>query len=336
MKKPMKKFYEFKNEADTSYGLYIYGALTDNKEEDWSATESDVDLNDFKKALNQLPNDSTLNMYVNSPGGSVFASSTMASMLQRAKETKGIHITSYIDGLCASATSFLIMVSDEIRLYKNSMLMVHKPMSIAFGNADDMRKEIETLDSIEENVMMPLYMKKAKVDEATIKNLIDVESWLSAEETAKYFDVELLGTNKECTACADLELLKRYKNVPKELKEEAEAEEKELEKIIPEEGESAPGEEKTEPEPPETSPNEPTKEEEEPKSTKNEPNESEKEEKEGNTPEKEEKAPKSPEISPEEEEEEEKEEPKQHEDVENTQRIDYSYFENKLNSLKGE
>ncbi len=316
MKKIKHKFYEFKNIAEEEASLYIYGALTDDKDNDWFPSEQDVDLKDFKSAIDNLKNGSKLNIFVNSPGGSVFASSTMASMLQRVQETKNIKIVSYIDGLCASATSFLIMVSDEIKLYDNSMLMVHKPMSIAFGNADDMQKEIDTLNSIEENVMMPLYMKKAKVDEATIKNLIDAESWLSAKEVDKYFKVDLLGTNKECTACVDLDLFKKYKNVPEELKEEAEAEEEELEKIVPESDD--PNQEETlviEP-----SESEPTKEEENEESSEDKPLEEQKESEEDG----------------ESEEEEVKEEPKQHEDVDKPQNIDYSYFENKLKSLKGE
>ena len=86
------KFYEFKNETETSNDLYIYGAITSDKNDDWLSSESDVDLNDFKETLNSMQNGAMLNIYVNSPGGSVFASSTMASMLQRAKETKNIKI----------------------------------------------------------------------------------------------------------------------------------------------------------------------------------------------------------------------------------------------------
>lgn len=214
------KFYEFKNISENSADLYIYGALMNDKTEEWFPAESDVDLNDFKDALDNLTNNANLNMYVNSPGGSVFAASTMVSMLRRAKENKKIKITSWIDGLCASAASFLIMVSDEIKLYTNSMLMVHKPMSSVLGNAIDMQKEIDTLNSIEENVMLPLYMNKAKCSQDEIRKLIDNETWLSAEETDKYFNVCLLNEKKECTACIDSGLFKRYKNVPKELNEE--------------------------------------------------------------------------------------------------------------------
>ena len=264
------KFYEFKNETEVSNDLYIYGAITSDKSDDWMASESDIDLNEFKEKLEEMSNYSTLNIYVNSPGGSVFAASTMCSMLQRAKETKNIKINAYVDGLAASAASFLIMVADEINMYSNSMLMIHKPMSYAIGNANDMQKEIDTLNSIEDNVMIPLYEKKAKCDKETIKNLIEVESWLSAKEVDNLFNVNLLDEAKECNACVDNNLFKRYKNVPDKLLTNSSEE------------------------------------------INNEPEEEVKES------------------------EEVKEEPKQQEVVEEIQDIDYSYFENKLNSVRGE
>ncbi len=212
-----KKFYEFKNENSDECELYIYGAITSNKDDDWFPNESDVDLTDFKEVIDNLQDNSTLNIYVNSPGGSVFAASTMASMLQRAKEKKRINIVAYIDGLAASAASFLVMAADDIKLYSNSMLMIHKPMSFAWGNANDLQKEIDTLDSIENNVMIPLYEKKAKCDKETLKALIDAESWLSATEVDDLFNVSLLNETKNCSASIDKNLFKHYKNVPDKL-----------------------------------------------------------------------------------------------------------------------
>ncbi len=211
------KFYEFKNQTDESTDLYIYGAISNDKNDDWYPSEQDVDLKDFKSLLDTLPSHSTLNIYVNSPGGSVFAASTMCSMLQRLQTTKNIYIKAFIDGLAASAASFLIMVADEINVYSNSMLMIHKPMSLAFGNAKDMQKEIDTLNSIEDNVMLPLYEKKTKCDRETIKNLIDAESWLSAEEVDNLFNVNLIKEAKANTACVDEKIFKHYKNIPKNL-----------------------------------------------------------------------------------------------------------------------
>ena len=62
--------------------------------------------------------------------------------------------------------------------------------------------------------MIPLYEKKAKCDTETIKNLIEVESWLSAKEVDDLFNINLLNETKEGTACLDKNLFKCYKNVP--------------------------------------------------------------------------------------------------------------------------
>ena len=207
-----KKFYEFKNITSSEVDLFIYGEIV-SEHDDWFGSESDVALTDFKEQLDNLGNSKNLNIYINSPGGDVFTASTMISMLQRVKD-KGTTINAYVDGLSASAASFLMMVADNVNLYKNSTVMVHKPMSIAFGNANDMQKTIDALNKIEDSVMMPMYMDKSKVDEKEIKSLIDAETWLSAKEMDKYFNVTLLDEEKTAVASISSDLFKNYKNVP--------------------------------------------------------------------------------------------------------------------------
>lgn len=218
--KTMKKFYEFKNITSTEADLFIYGEIVQEKSVDWwtgSESQTEVGLMDFKEQLDNLGNVQTLNIYINSPGGDVFTASTMISMLKRVKD-KGTVINSYVDGLSASAASFLMMVADNIYLYKNSTVMVHKPMSIAFGNANEMQKTIDALNKIEESVMMPMYMTKSKVDEETIQALINDETWFSAKEMDKYFDVILVDEEKKAVASVSSSLFKGYKNVPEYLK----------------------------------------------------------------------------------------------------------------------
>lgn len=188
--------YNFKNMADGNADLYIYGAIADTK---WDDT--DVDLKDFKEAIDGVSGH--LNIYINSVGGSVFTASAMASIIQRL-EAKGVKVTAYIDGLCASASTFLAMVADEIKVYNNSIMMIHKPMGAIFGNATEMKKMIATLDTIEES-MLNLYENKAKIDREKIKNLVDRESWLEANEIDEYFNVTRLNSNKQISACADLD-----------------------------------------------------------------------------------------------------------------------------------
>ena len=210
-----RKFYEFKNITSSEADLFVYGEIVDD-DTDWWTGEKDpsmVGLLSFKEELDNIGNVQKLNVYINSPGGDVFTASTMINMLQRVKD-KGTTINAYVDGLSASAASFLMMVADNINLYKNSIVMVHKPMSFAFGNANEMQKTIDALNKIEESVMMPMYMNKSKVKEEEIKSLIDAETWLSAKDMDKYFNVTLLEEEKTAVASISSNLYKNYKNVP--------------------------------------------------------------------------------------------------------------------------
>lgn len=211
--------YNFKNIADGNADLYLYGAITDDKSTDMFATEADIDLKEFKQVMDGVTG--RLNIYINSVGGSVFTASAMASLIQRAI-SNGVKVTAYIDGLCASASTFLAMVADEIKVYNNSVLMVHKPMGGVFGNATDMKKMINTLDTIEES-MLNLYEAKAKVDRAKIKSLVDKESWLDASEVEQYFNVTRINANNRVTACADLD--KCGYTVPEHIKAKLQVEE---------------------------------------------------------------------------------------------------------------
>lgn len=228
----MKKFYEFKNISPSTADLFIYGEIVQEKSVDyWTGEESqtDVGLMDFKKELDDIGNVQKINLYINSPGGDVFTASTMISMLQRKKDA-GTHIDAYVDGLSASAASFLMMVADNLYLYKNSTVMVHKPMSWAVGNAIDMQKTIDALNKIEENVMLPMYMNKSKVGEDEIRSLINDETWLSASDMDKYFNVTILNEEKVAVANIHSNLFKNYHNVPDFIKKSLKNEEKEQKK----------------------------------------------------------------------------------------------------------
>lgn len=210
----MEKFYNFITNNNKSE-LYLYGAIVSEK---WY--EDDIVFKDFKNAIDGLSNNSTLEVYVNSPGGEVFVTQSIISLLKRAKSTKNITLDFYIDGLGASCASWLPMLADNLYIYNGSMLMLHKPMSsIFFANSNDMRKEIELLDKIEESEMIPMYLSKAKetLTEDILKNMLAEETWLTADEIENYFNVTRLEEEKKMVASVDKELFNQYKNVPESL-----------------------------------------------------------------------------------------------------------------------
>lgn len=219
----MKKFFEVKNVTQTSADIFLYGTICLEKEYNWwtgevMESETDIYLMDFKKKLDEIGNVETINLFINSPGGDVFVTSTIISMLQRVKD-RGTKIEAYVDALAASAASFLIMIADNIHIYKNSMIMLHKPMSYAYGNSIDMQKVINELEEVENSTMIPMYMSKAKenITEDEIKTLIADESWLGAKRIQEYFNVTLEAEEKNIAACINEKVFKNYKHIPSEL-----------------------------------------------------------------------------------------------------------------------
>lgn len=213
------KFYEIKNIIpNTSADLYLYGEIVTDDTDLWTGEKDKtlVGLQSFKEELDNLGNISDLNIYINTPGGEVFVATTICSMLQRLKDA-GTKIHTYVDGLCASAGTFILMMGDDINIYENSMIMIHKPVNYCYGNAIDFQKCIDVLDTIENSTMIPLYMKKSKVDEDEIKKLINEESWLGAERIDEVFNVNLIKEQKQVAACVS-DLFKNYKNVPEKFK----------------------------------------------------------------------------------------------------------------------
>lgn len=210
----MKKFYNFVSNNDKSE-LYLYGAIVSDK---WF--EDEISSKDFIDAIEGMNENSTLEVYINSPGGEVFVTQSIISIIKRAKERKNIKLDCYIDGLGASCASWLPMLADNLYIYDGSMLMLHKPMTSCWGaNSNDLRKEIELLDKIEDTEMIPMYMSKAKgtLTEDILRNMLDKETWLSADEIENYFNVTRLENKSELVACIDRDLFKNYKNVPKNL-----------------------------------------------------------------------------------------------------------------------
>ena len=148
----------------------------------------------------------------------------MVSMLKRFRQNTGATIHAYIDGLCASAATYLAMVADDINVYKNSIMMIHKPMTFSYGNANDLQHDIDTLDTIENDMMLPMYESKAKegITAEKVAELVDNETWFSGNPDddmyiGNYFNVNELETVKDVQACAT-DLFRNYKHVPDALK----------------------------------------------------------------------------------------------------------------------
>lgn len=160
-----------KAEADEAT-IYLYDMIvnTDDEAEWWGGVSPQA----FIKALNEITA-GTIHLRVNSPGGSVFAARAIEQAIREHKSKIIVHI----DGLAASAASFLIMAADEIHMAPGSFLMIHKAWTWMYGNADDLRKEASLLDQIDGS-LVKTYAKRSGQDEAGIANWMAEETWFEA------------------------------------------------------------------------------------------------------------------------------------------------------------
>ena len=202
-----------KNQTDSSADLFFYGDIVS---ETWQSEwyEDDMAPGDVKEFLDQLDGTENINIHINSGGGSVFGGIAIYNMLRR----NNAHKTVYVDGLAASIASVIMMAGDEIVMPKNATVMIHKPSASYFfttKNADDLRKDAESLDTCQEAIMQT-YMTKAKVDKEEIEQKVNDETCLTGEEAAELFDIKVEEAN-DAVACAGSSMFFCYKNVPTSL-----------------------------------------------------------------------------------------------------------------------
>ena len=204
---------EIKNQTENSADLCFFGDINSESLGEWQKYyPEDKAPQDVKDFLDQLENVSKINVHINSGGGSVFGGIAIYNMLKRFDA----EITVYVEGLAASIASVIAMAGDKIIIPANAQMMIHKPSSCAWGNADEMRKEADILDGCQK-VILTTYMEHAKegVTEEQINDLINVETWKNGEEWQEYFDIEVSESSQAAAAAS--EFYDKYNNLPENI-----------------------------------------------------------------------------------------------------------------------
>lgn len=177
-----KQLYEFMNlTSDGTEGdLWVYGDIVD---EQW--WDEDVSPKSIRDAMEEMGKVGTLNLRINSYGGSCMAGNTIVNLIDSYKRKNNAKVVAYIDGIAASMGSGIAMAADHICMAENAIFMIHKPWSFAFGNADDMNHEKEVLEKVEDTLVAN-YMRHFNGTEDELRQLMADESWLTADEALSY------------------------------------------------------------------------------------------------------------------------------------------------------
>ncbi len=168
-----RKFWNWvRNEGEPAV-LVLNGEISD---ETWFGDEVTPKL--FRADLDKCQGD--ISVWINSPGGDVFAAAQIYNMLMDYPH----NVTVKIDGLAASAASVIAMAGTEVQMSPVAMMMIHNPMTVAIGDSAEMQKASAMLDEVKESIMNA-YEIKTGLSRAKISHLMDAESWFNAKKAVE-------------------------------------------------------------------------------------------------------------------------------------------------------
>lgn len=186
----MNKFWNWKQaENNQERTLFIHGAIAS---ESWYDDEVTPQI--FRNEL--LSGNGNITLWINSPGGCCIAAAQIYNMLM---EYQG-DVTVKIDGIAASAASVIAMAGTKVLMSPVSMLMIHNPSTMAWGESGDMKRAISMLDEVKESIINA-YEIKTSIPRKELSNLMDNETWMNVHSAMEkgFVDGILEGRNTENT-----------------------------------------------------------------------------------------------------------------------------------------
>ena len=201
----LKRLFQAKAVAPKVGEILLYADIGPS---DWGM----IDGKSVAAALKDLGDVETINLRIDSAGGGVFDGMAIYNQLKRHPAT--VHVT--VDGLAASIASVIAMAGETITMGEGTQMMIHDASTFAWGNAGEMRKTADLLDSISGDIA-EIYARRSGRTVAEIRDLMRDETWFRAQEAvdAKLADSVVAGAPVE--AHLDEEQAKRFKHPPKSL-----------------------------------------------------------------------------------------------------------------------
>lgn len=167
---PVGNWYEIRNltDAPNQVAIYIYQEIGY-----WGTTALDF-VREFNEAVRGAD---VVHIHINSPGGEVDDGLAIMAAIRNCRARTIVHI----DGLAASAASFIPLGADEVLISPNAQIMIHDAMGMEFGNAQDMRSFADLLDRYSDNIA-DIYSRKSGMPAEECRALMQAETWFSGPE----------------------------------------------------------------------------------------------------------------------------------------------------------
>lgn len=192
----------FVNRGPKRGEIWLYGEVGDPM---WGGMSAKM----FAEELTKLGPVDSINLRINSGGGSVFDGLTIYNSLKR----HPAEITVDIDGIAASIASIIAMAGDTIRIAANGMMMIHDPHGAVMGNAEDMRKTADVLEQVKGS-LVDTYAARTGKPADDIAAMMAAETWFTADDAVAMRFADETTELQRIAAHFDFS---RFHNVPKQL-----------------------------------------------------------------------------------------------------------------------
>lgn len=211
-------------EKDGKEKLYLYGSIVEKVPIDWwtgEEIEGDfITMDKVKDAFNQAKGEE-IEIHLNSKGGDVYASVAIGNYIKDSDKK----VTIIVDAIAASGGSIIAMSGDNIKMYPNSLMMIHRASAYTYGNCEELRKIADNLEKFDKAVLAS-YQGHFKGSEKELEKLIWDETYLTAEEsvTLGFADEIIEKPIEEKTEEVNIKnsLLEKYKITAQEKKKDEE------------------------------------------------------------------------------------------------------------------
>lgn len=166
----------------TDLHVYVYDVISSW----WGANAADL------VAALADAGDRTVHLHINSPGGDVFEARAMASAIVAHTGT----VISHIDGLAASAATYLALAANEVRMTEGGLFMIHNSWTMAYGNKTELRDTADLLQKIDGTIAAD-YARKTGKALADVQAWMDAETWFTAEEAKAEGFIDAVDANSK-------------------------------------------------------------------------------------------------------------------------------------------
>lgn len=183
--KQKQAHYCFEQAAESNtHMLYIYDDVTEYGDFNWMTweyDESETSAEYFRKALAEIPETDTIELHINSYGGSVKEGIAIYNQL---KQKKCKEIVAYVDGFAYSIASIILQAADRRIMGLGTSLLIHNMWLQTEGNAEDLRKAADDLDVLMESNRQ-IYLEKINISEEELIEMMNAETYLTPEQAVE-------------------------------------------------------------------------------------------------------------------------------------------------------